>query len=130
MPDRTPHSSRSERVCATCDVKKPATEFARDRRNHDGLDGRCQKCANERNYERRRTNPAAWAATMKRHNRRTGSVAVEDLPPPALRPKWTAEEDALVLAREMTDRELADVLHRSRAAIANRRYRLKKGMPQ
>lgn len=39
---------------------------------------------------------------------------------------WTAEEDALVIKREITDSKLSEKIGRSVGAIHNRRYELKK----
>lgn len=42
------------------------------------------------------------------------------------RPKWTPEEDKLVLEHSITDTELSNTIHRSVSAIQNRRSKLKK----
>lgn len=40
---------------------------------------------------------------------------------------WTEKEDRLVLAHEISDRELSSLICRSMKAISNRRWRLKRG---
>lgn len=39
---------------------------------------------------------------------------------------WTENEDKLVLAHDIPDRELSAKIHRSMKAISNRRWRLRK----
>lgn len=52
--------------------------------------------------------------------KRTGSFLYEPKP-------WTFYEDQLVMAHEMPDRELSNLIHRSALAIQVRRSRLKSG---
>lgn len=60
-----------------------------------------------------------WREQKRRYRARTGSGTGE-----RLGYEWTQAEDAAVLAREMTDRELAAKLGRSVQAIHLRRWRL------
>lgn len=45
------------KVCNLCRQARPLDRFAADRRNSDGLQGRCRDCANRRLRERRQEEP-------------------------------------------------------------------------
>jgi hypothetical protein len=112
------------RICNDCGLTLPRDRFYRSARHRDGLQPRCKACDTAARRNLRRARPDIYNAQMVRNNRRKGSVPVEELPPIAKRARWTPDEDALVTQRAMTDRELADVLHRSAKAIEQRRWRL------
>lgn len=50
------------KACTKCEVEKPASEFGKAHRNHDGLRYRCKACCRDDSTAWRRSNPVKCAA--------------------------------------------------------------------
>lgn len=55
--------------CNKCNQDKSISEFGKDSRNKDGLQGRCKKCQNERRRERYATDPVHRVKTKERQKK-------------------------------------------------------------
>lgn len=65
--------------------------------------------------------PGQRDAKRREHRRYYAATAFRYKPRP-----WAENEDKLVLAHDIPDRELSEKIHRSMKAISNRRWRLRK----
>jgi len=54
------------KICTKCHKEKLITEFSKDKRNKDGLGGRCKKCLAEKNKKWRKINPGKVKANHKK----------------------------------------------------------------
>lgn len=73
----------------------------------------------------RKRHPEKYAALMRRHNRRAGSLEKDFGGHRRGRVPWSADEEQRVLDHTVPDRQLAEELGRTKPSIIARRWQIK-----
>lgn len=60
--------------CPECDTTKQITDFYKDRRRHDGLQGRCKECSKARSKQHYELNREKIAAYNRDYYRRHKAI--------------------------------------------------------